>query len=157
MIPNLWRSLLVAAIGLAVLPFALSAIGLTLTSSIDVVVFAVAAMGLNILVGYTGLVSFGHGTWFGLAAYAAALAQRNWLPGQIVLPARFAVGLLVLRRRGVYFSLLTLALTALLYTIAFRWTALTGGENGLGGIVRERLRGLDVSRNASYYAVTAGV
>src|ERR687886_272707 len=154
-------------VGLAVLPFGLSAIGLTLTSSIDVVVFAIAAMALNILVGYTGLVSFGHGTWFGVAAYAAALAQRNWLPGQIVLPtlfalvfvlvASFAVGLLILRRRGVYFSLLTLALTALLYTVAFRWTALTGGENGLGGIVRERLLGLDVSGNAAFYAVTAAV
>src|SRR5919199_994052 len=167
MIPHLWRSLGIAAIGLVILPFALSALGLTLTSSIDVVVFAIAAMALNILVGYTGLVSFGHGTWFGLAAYAAALAQRNWLPGQIVLPtlfalvfvlvASFAVGLLILRRRGVYFSLLTLALTALLYTVAFRWTALTGGENGLGGIVRERLLGLDVSGNAAYYAVTAVV
>src|SRR5918911_79440 len=167
MVPHLWRSLLIAAVGLAVLPFAMSAMGLTLTSSIDVVVFAVAAMALNILVGHTGLVSFGHGTWFGLAAYAAALAQRNWLPGQIVLPtlfalvftlvASFAVGLLILRRRGVYFSLLTLALTALLYTIAFRWTALTGGENGLGGVARDRLLGLDVSGNAAYYAVVAVV
>src|SRR5918911_437368 len=141
MVPHLWRSLLIAAVGLAVLPFAMSAMGLTLTSSIDVVVFAVAAMGLNILVGYTGLVSFGHGTWFGLAAYAAALSQRHWLPGHILLPALFAVlfvgaasflvGLLILRRRGVYFSLLTLALTALMFSIAFRWTELTGGENGL--------------------------
>ncbi|MDQ4061299.1 MAG: ATP-binding cassette domain-containing protein, partial [Pseudomonadota bacterium] len=165
MLPNLWRSLAIAALGLVVLPFALGAVGLTLTSAIDVVVFAVAAMGLNILVGYTGLVSFGHGTWFGLAAYAAALSQRHWLPGQIVLPALFAiifvaaasylVGLLILRRRGVYFSLLTLALTALMFSIAFRWTELTGGENGLGGVVRDRLLGLDVSGPWSYYVVVA--
>ncbi len=74
MLPNLWRSLAIAALGLVVLPFALGAVGLTLTSAIDVVVFAVAAMGLNILVGYTGLVSFGHGTWFGLAAVWAVMS-----------------------------------------------------------------------------------
>ena len=48
-------------------------------------------MGLNILVGHTGLVSFGHGAWFGLGAYAAALSQRYWFPGEIVLPALFSI------------------------------------------------------------------
>ena len=48
-----------------------------MTSATEVVIFAIACMALNILVGYTGLVSFGHGAWFGLAAYAAALIQRN--------------------------------------------------------------------------------
>jgi ABC-type branched-subunit amino acid transport system permease subunit len=71
-------SLVVAALALAVLPFALDAVGLPLRSSVDVVVFAIASMGLNVLVGHTGLVSFGHGAWFGLAAYAAALSQRHW-------------------------------------------------------------------------------
>ena len=74
----LWRSV--------VLPFALDFAGLPLRSSIDVVVFAIACMGLNILVGHTGLVSFGHGAWFGLGAYAAALSQRYWFPGAIILP-----------------------------------------------------------------------
>ena len=92
--------------------------GLPLRSAIDVVVFAIACMGLNILVGHTGLVSFGHGAWFGLGAYAAALSQRYWFPGDVILPALFAMlfvavtallsGALILRRRGVYFSLLTL-------------------------------------------------
>src|SRR3712207_7446416 len=103
--------LLIAPAALAILPFALDRVGLPLRSSIDVVVFAIAALGLNVLVGYTGLVSFGHGAWFGLAAYAAALSQRHWFPGSIVLPAAFAVlfiaatatlaGALILRRRGV--------------------------------------------------------
>ena len=94
--------------------------------------------GLNILVGNTGLVSFGHGAWFGLGAYAAALSQRHWFPGDIILPTLFAIlfvavaaalsGALILRRRGVYFSLLTLALTALLFAIGYRWTEFTGGE-----------------------------
>ena len=106
-----YATLLIAAIALAVLPFALDAAGLPLRTSIDVVVFAIACMGLNVLVGYTGLVSFGHGAWFGLGAYAAALSQRYWFPGQIILPFLFAIfivaaaallsGALILRRRGV--------------------------------------------------------
>src|SRR5260370_19120171 len=101
-------------------------------------------MGLNVLVGYTGLVSFGHGAWFGLGAYAAALIQRYWFSGEIVPPFLFAIcfvaaaalvsGALILRPRGVYFSLLTLALTALLFAIGYRWTELTGGESGFGRV-----------------------
>ena len=64
------------------MPPLLLGIGLTLTSATDVVIFAIACMGLNLLVGYTGLVSFGHGAWFGLGVYAAALIQRHLLPGQ---------------------------------------------------------------------------
>src|SRR5919108_2710714 len=112
--------IVVAALGALVLPFILLAGGLTVTSATEVVIFAIACMALNILVGHTGLMSFGHGAWFGLAAYAAGLAQRNLLPGSFVVPAlvglfvvlisSLAFGFLILRRRGVYFSLLTLAL-----------------------------------------------
>src|SRR4030088_1927517 len=136
----------IAALACTVLPFALLAGGLTMTSATDVVIFSIACMALNVLVGHTGLVSFGHGAWFGLGAYAAALAQRYWFPQSMAWPVLFAVaflllaavpvGFLVLRRRGVYFSLLTLAFTALSYAVAFRWTAFTGGENGLGGVTR---------------------
>ena len=117
-----------AALGALALPFVLLAAGLTLTSATDVVIFAIACMALNVLVGHTGLVSFGHGAWFGLGAYAAALAQRYWFPGSVLWPALFAlaflvvagllIGFLVLRRRGVYFSLLTLAFTALTFSVA---------------------------------------
>src|ERR1700731_3648875 len=101
--------LLISSLALVVLPFAPDLAGLPLRSSIDVVVFAIACMGLNILVGYTGLVSFGHGAWFGLGAYAAALAQRHWFADGMLLPALFAAsfvaatallsGALILRRR----------------------------------------------------------
>jgi branched-chain amino acid transport system ATP-binding protein len=157
--------LLVAAVGLAALPFVLDAIGLPLRTSVDVVVFAIACLGLNILVGYTGLVSFGHGAWFGLGSYAAALSQKYWFADGIVLPALFAVlfvaatafasGALILRRRGVYFSLLTLALTALLFAIGYRWTDFTGGESGLGGVARASVLGLDLRSDRAYYAVVA--
>lgn len=144
-----YQPIWIAALAMLIVPFLLQAMGLTLTSSTDVVIFAIAAMGLNLLVGYTGLTSFGHGAWFGIGAYAAALIQKYWFPGQIVLPfvmgvlfvalLALVVGFLILRRRGVYFSLLTLALSALTFAIAFRWTAFTGGESGLGGVVRPAL------------------
>ena len=151
-----YQPLGIAAIGLIILPFLLQGLGLTLTSSTDVVIFAIAALGLNLMVGYTGLTSFGHGAWFGLGAYAAALSQKYWFPGQMLLPIAFAVlfivcaallvGFLVLRRRGVYFSLLTLALSALTFAVAFRWTDFTGGESGLGGIVRPQIGPIDLGR-----------
>lgn len=160
-----YQTLWIGASALIVLPFLLQAIGLTLTSSTDVVIFAIAAMGLNLLVGYTGLTSFGHAAWFGIGAYAAALAQKHWFPGQIVPPFLFAlafvavlsavVGFLILRRRGVYFSLLTLALSALTFTIAWRWTAFTGGESGLGGVVRPAIGPLNLDDPTAYLALVS--
>src|SRR4029450_1811892 len=157
--------LVIAALALAVLPFALDLVGLPLRTSIDVVVFAIACMGLNVLVGYTGLVSFGHGAWFGLGAYAAALSQRYWFSGDVIAPLLFATlfvavtallsGALILRRRGVYFSLLTLALTALLFAIGYRWTEFTGGESGLGGVSRSTVLGIDLERDWTYYWAVA--
>jgi len=159
--------MIVAALLLLVLPFALLAGGLTMTSATDVVIFAIACMALNILVGQTGLVSFGHGAWFGLGAYAAALAQLHWFRGSMLWPTLFAlvflaiasaaVGFLVLRRRGVYFSLLTLALSALVYSVAFRWTAFTGGENGLGGLARANWLGADLENRWVYYGLVASI
>ncbi|MET7245380.1 branched-chain amino acid ABC transporter ATP-binding protein/permease [Methylobacterium sp. EM32] len=153
------------AAALVALPFCLQALGLTLTSATDVVVFAVACLGLNILVGQTGLVSFGHGAFFGLGAYAAAIGQRTFFPGTLLPPVLFALvvvalaslllGLLILRRRGVYFSLLTLALSALSFTIAFRWTALTGGESGYGGVERTTFLGLDLDAAWTWYGLVA--
>jgi ABC-type branched-subunit amino acid transport system ATPase component/ABC-type branched-subunit amino acid transport system permease subunit len=159
--------LLIAVVGLVLLPFVLLVLGLTLTTATDVVIFAIACMGLNILVDHTGLVSFGHGAFFGLAANAAALAQRHWFPGDFIVPLFFAVllvavfawlaGFLILRRRGVYFSLLTLALSTMLFAIAFRWTAVTGGESGLGGVVRPAVLGADLGSPWIYYWVVAAL
>ncbi|KAA2213265.1 branched-chain amino acid ABC transporter ATP-binding protein/permease [Teichococcus oryzae] len=157
------RPLLIALAALVILPFILPALGLTMLSATDVVIYAIAVMGLNILVGHTGLVSFGHGAWFGIGAYATGIIQRSFFPGDMVLPAIGALlvvvvlatiaGSLILRRRGVYFSLLTLALTAMLFTVAFRWTALTGGENGFGGITRYEA----LADSGTYYIVAAAV
>ncbi len=159
------RDLVVAALALSLLPAAMNAIGLGTTSATEVVIFAMACMALNVLVGYTGLTSFGHGAWFGLAAYGAGMAQRELFKDSFLLPLATGLGVvavlalgfgfLILRRRGVYFSLLTLALSAMLYTVAFRWTEVTGGENGLGGIVRPSFGPLSFESAPAYYALVA--
>ena len=159
------RALWIGALGLVALPLVFQAIGLTLDSATVVVILAVAAMGLNLLVGYTGLVSFGHAAWFGIGGYAAGLAQLHWFKNQMLLPMLFSVlftatlslviGFLILRRRGVYFSLLTLALCALTFAISFRWTSLTGGEGGLGGIERATFGPIDLNGHLSYYVFAA--
>jgi branched-chain amino acid transport system ATP-binding protein len=157
------RQLWAALAALIVLPFALDAIGLTLITATDVVIFALAVLGLNILVGWTGLTSFGHGAWFGIGAYAVAILQTRLFPGDMAIPlvgalaitgaAALAAGALILRRRGVYFSLLTLAFTAMLYAIAFRWTDLTGGENGIGNLHRWAF----LQEAGAYYAAVAAI
>jgi ABC-type branched-subunit amino acid transport system ATPase component/ABC-type branched-subunit amino acid transport system permease subunit len=159
------RPFWIAAAGLVLLPFALRAIGLTVDNAILIVVLCMATMALNLLVGTTGLVSFGHAAWFGIGGYAAAVAQKQWFHGQIVLPLVFCgafmallslvVGFLILRRRGVYFSLMTLALCALTFAVSFRWTAVTGGEGGLGGLERGFLGPVDLNDDRAYYAFTA--
>ena len=159
------RPLWIGIAGLVLLPFAMQGIGLTLDNATMVVILAIATMGLNLLVGYTGLVSFGHSAWFGIGGYAAALAQKHWFAGQVFAPLAFSVlftallalvvGFLILRRKGVYFSLLTLALCALSFAIAFRWTAVTGGEGGLGGLERGTLGPIDLNDDRAYYAFTA--
>lgn len=160
-----FKPLLIAALALIALPFVLKALGLSLNTGIWMVGLAIAAMGLNLCIGYTGLVSFGHSTWFGVGAYAAGLIQLHVFPGQIWLPLLLSmvvvaasatlIGLLILRRRGVYFSLLTLALAALVYTTAFRWTRLTGGEDGLGGLKRGHIGPFDFDGALAYYIVVA--
>jgi branched-chain amino acid transport system ATP-binding protein len=160
-----YRALWIAAAVLVALPFAMPLFGLTINTASVTVILAIAAVGLNILVGYTGLTSFGQAAWLGIGAYAAAIAQKNWLHGQIFLPILIAlavvallslvVGFMILRRRGVYFALLTLALSALSYAIAFRWTAVTGGEDGLGGLERGRIGPISLDNALTWYILVA--
>ncbi len=162
-----YRPLWLAGLALLVLPFALSLLGLSLNTGTMVVILAIATMGLNLCVGYTGLVSFGHAAWFGIGAYAAGLIQLNWFGGEIWLPLLLsmvfvailsaAAGIIILRRRGVYFSLLTLALAALTYTIAFRWSAVTGGEDGLPGLKRGSIGPFSLDQALTYYVTVAAI
>src|SRR5476649_1249335 len=81
-----YQPLLIAALALIALPLAMRVFGLTVNTASMVVILAIATMGLNLCVGYTGLVSFGHSTWFGIGAYAAGLIQLHWFHDQIWLP-----------------------------------------------------------------------
>jgi branched-chain amino acid transport system ATP-binding protein len=160
-----YRPLLFASLALVALPFALHLLGLSLNTGTMVVILAISTMALNLCVGYTGLVSFGHSTWFGIGAYAAGLIQLHWFGGEIWLPLLLSMavvailsaiaGVIILRRRGVYFSLLTLAFAALTYTIAFRWSEVTGGEDGLGGLKRGSIGPLSLDNALSYYIIVA--
>ena len=120
--------------------------------------------------GYTGLVSFGHSAFFGLGGYAAGLTQIHVAQGMGVpllagvaaaALAGAAIGFLLMRKRGVYFSLLTLAFTQMFFYIVYGATAVTGGENGLGGIERfpvslGPLR-LDLADKRVYYYAAAAL
>jgi ABC-type branched-subunit amino acid transport system ATPase component/ABC-type branched-subunit amino acid transport system permease subunit len=162
---NSRRILWTGGLALVLLPVVLPLAGLTVNNATVVVCLAMAAIGLNLLVGFTGLHSFGHAVWFGIGAYSAGLAQKHWFANQLWMPLLLGVafvavlsaviGLVILRRRGVYFALLTLALSALAYTVAFRWTEVTGGEDGLGGLKRGTLGPINLDNALAYYAVVA--
>jgi branched-chain amino acid transport system permease protein len=113
-----------------------------------VLVYALAAMGLNLLLGFTGGLSFGHAAYYGLGAYGVGLTLKYLAPST---PLALVVGTLVggvaatllgptlMRRRGVYFAMITLAFGQLFYFIVVRWNNVTGGEDGLTGFVRQPL------------------
>jgi branched-chain amino acid transport system permease protein len=111
----------------------------------QMVVFALLAMSLDILLGYTGLPSLGHAGIFGVAAYAIAILSTVYhasfsvcLVGGLVagLLVSAVFGLVVSHVRDVYFLMITLALGMVLWGVSYRWIAMTGGDNGLSGIPR---------------------
>lgn len=130
-----------------------------------VLCFALFACAFNLLLGYTGLLSFGHAAFFGTAAYVAGHAIKQWgLPTELGLLAGtaaagvlgWAVGSLAIRRTGIYFAMVTLALAQMVYFI-FLQASFTGGEDGLQGVPRGTLLGLvDLSKDLNlYYFVLA--
>ncbi len=152
--------LILAVCGLLLLPLT-ELTGLTTTTASEVLIYAIAALGFNILLGYTGLVSFGHGIFFGVAAYAASIIQVQLMPGYIITPIVLSIlfttiigimiGYLSLRLSGVYFSLLTLSFAAMTFYIIYRWTAFTGGEDGYGGMERPTLFGVDLNDQTAFF------
>ena len=128
--------------------------------AMEVMIWAIFALGFNILLGYTGLPSFGHGLFFGIGAYMCGLIQKFiWanalfsLFGSIIGCALVAglLGLFVARKRGIYFSLLTIAFTQMFYFICFQWDDVTGGENGLMGIERFSVLGINLDNDLTFY------
>ena len=105
-----------------------------------VVVYALAAMALNFLLGYTGVLSFGHAAYFGLGAYGTAMTIKYLYPstplGMLVgvvvgTAAAAAIGPMIVRLRGVYFAMCTIAFGQVFYFIAFQWRSGTGGDDGV--------------------------
>jgi branched-chain amino acid transport system permease protein len=106
------------------------------------VVLALAAMSLNFLLGFTGVLSFGHAAYFGIGAYGVGLTIKYLVPSTLlgiavgVVVAAFAaaiIGMLIVRLRGIYFAMVTIAFGQVFYFIAYRWNTVTGGDDGLSG------------------------
>lgn len=126
----------------------------------EMLIFAIFALGYDIIFGYTGLLSFGHAMFFGIGAYGTALVLMKLVPSLFVAIiistilaqlVAFVVGLLSIKRRGIYFVMLTLAFCQMFYFIAFKWTNLTGGDSGLHGVPRTSLGLFDLNNELIFY------
>ncbi|MFM0715493.1 ATP-binding cassette domain-containing protein [Paraburkholderia strydomiana] len=133
------------AICLVVVSALLALTGTPLERATQVAIYALYGMGVNLLVAYTGLVPFGASVFFGTSTYLVAVSLQRYVHNEVLalalsvaLSAGMAllIGAVVLKRRGLYFSLLTLACSQIAFEIAFKWTDVTGGENGLQDIPR---------------------
>ncbi len=134
---------------LITLPAWLGAVGGYTALGTRVVVLGLAAMGLNFLLGHTGVLSFGHAAYFGLGSYGAAMTLRYLVPSTwlailvglaVGTAAAAVIGALIVKLRGVYFAMVTIAFGQVFYFVAFRWNSLTGGDDGLSGWHREPVR-----------------
>jgi branched-chain amino acid transport system permease protein len=129
-----------------------------------VLILGLAAMSVNFLLGFTGVLSFGHAAYFGLGAYGAGLSLKYLAPstpisllmGMLLGGLAGAIlGTLIVRRRGVYFAMVTIAFGQVFYYIAFQWSSLTGGDDGLRGFSRQPLDlgffSIDILSNANNF------
>ncbi|MFG1819505.1 branched-chain amino acid ABC transporter permease [Kribbella sp. NPDC049174] len=154
--PRLWRvaGVLVGLLVVLALPWVIYP-----PVAMDIVAWALFAVALDLLLGFTGLLSFGHAAFWGSAAYiAGTIAIKTGVPfpvailgaavGAMVLAVPIA--LLAVRRTGIYFAMVTLAFAQMVYYVANQWRGVTGGENGLQGIPKN-LFGLDLSDPFYFY------
>jgi branched-chain amino acid transport system permease protein len=129
-----------------------------------VMVLGLGAMAVNYLLGFTGVLSFGHAAYFGLGAYGAGLAIKFLgfgsleaiLAGTLLgTAAGMVIGPLIMRLRGIYFAMVTIAFGQVFYFIAFRWNTLTGGDDGLNGWRRKAIEigsyTIDILQNETYF------
>jgi branched-chain amino acid transport system permease protein len=157
----IWAALLFA-------PYWIAPLGGYTALATRVLVLGLAAMSLNFLLGFTGVLSFGHAAWFGLGAYGAGFTLKYLaLSTPLAVVAGMLLGglcgailgLLLVRRRGVYFAMVTIAFGQVFYYIAFQWSSVTGGDDGLRGFARQPIDfgvfRLDILTNANafYYFV----
>ncbi len=162
-------TMLFAWLVLATVPLWISKIGLYPYIGVEILIWSIYALAFNLVLGVSGLPSFGHGAFFGIGAYAFGLTQFNvaanlWvcligatLGGAL---AGLLVGLFIAHRRGIYFALLTIAFGQIFWTISVKSHSITGGEDGLLNIVRLPVNlglvSFDISDNDTlYYFVLA--
>ncbi len=150
---------------LALLALALAApfIGLYPVFVMKLLCFALFACAFNLLLGFTGLLSFGHAAFFGSAAYITGwfVKSQNWTPELAILAGAIGAGLIglvvgavAIRRQGIYFAMITLAIAQMVYFVCLQ-ASFTGGEDGLQGVPRGKLFGILplVSDTVMYYFV----
>ncbi|AXC50174.1 branched-chain amino acid ABC transporter permease [Paracoccus suum] len=134
------------------------------TLASEVLIFAIAAAACNLLLGYTGLLSIGQGVFFGIGSYTlgltlvhTALSPLIALAFAVVLGAIVAIGIgwLAIRRQGVYFVMLTLAFAQFFYFLAYTFSGITGGDNGLLGIPRSNIGPLRLADSWTFYGFVA--
>ncbi len=127
------------------MPLWIEAVGLYQYLGVEVLIWVIFALGYNLLLGYTGLPSFGHGAFFGIGAYVYGLAQFEvwpnlWfcLAAAAIVTGGFgaATALFLSHRRGIYFALMSIAFGQIYFFVASKWTDVTGGEDGLLNIQR---------------------
>lgn len=164
--PTFLRDAAVAALALAVLACLPLLVGSTalLDFVIRCAAFGLFATSLNLLVGYGGMISFGHGMFFGLGAYSfGLLMQRTGLPLPLSfllslgITAIFAlvIGAICVRLKEIYFAFVTLAFQMLIHSLIVSWVSLTGGDQGLrGGIPRPPFLGIDLSNHTTLYVTS---
>ena len=130
----------------------------------EIWIFAIFGLGLNLLLGYTGMLSFGQATFFGSAAYVAGFLLKHYAINVFLALAigvgvgaasALVVGYLCVQRSGIYFIMLTFALNQLFYFIAYQWTTVTGGEDGMPGIPRPAFLGVNFGDPLNYYIFVA--
>jgi branched-chain amino acid transport system permease protein len=156
---------------LLTVPYWLPAAGSYIELGSQVLVYALAAMALNFLLGFTGVLSFGHAAYFGLGAYGTAMTIKYLYPstplgmlvGIIVATIAAAIiGPMIVRLRGVYFAMCTIAFGQVFYFIAFQWRSATGGDDGVSAWHRMPLdlgfTSIDILKNSkSFYYFTLTV
>ncbi len=161
-----WPMLVVFAV-FATLPMWIETVGLYEYLAVEVLIWIIFAMGFNLLLGYSGLPSFGHGAFFGIGAYAFGIAQFHVWPNlwfclaaaTVVTTIVGAVSALFLsHRRGIYFALMSIAVGQIYFFIASKWTSVTGGEDGLLNIKRLPVElgvaSLPINSNVGLYYLT---
>ena len=131
----------------------------------DALILAIFALSLDLLVGRAGMPSLGHAAFFGGGAYAAGIAGQQLATDQLPVTLGAAalvgavlalvIGVLVVRSEGIFFLMLTLALAQIVFAIAFQWTSVTGGSNGLAGIARPFLGGIDLNPPDRMYVLVS--